>query len=220
MAKVAIICALAEEAAALYKGKGREETLRHMPLRRHADHGHDIAIATCGLGKVNAAMAATLAAADGAEMVLMSGTCGRIGAVEAGAFWIAEALQHDYGAEIPGDFVHYSAGAFPIGEARITPFTAMADPGLGLPHARIASGDRFIGCPDRARFIADGLSADLVDMEVAAMAQAAYALGVPWAAIKASSDDANDASGGDFQANLNAASERAAKAMEGLVELL
>src|SRR3546814_10152217 len=84
-----------------------------------------------------------------AEMLLMTGTCGSLGAAP-GAYWIAEALQHDYGASQPGLFRRYRAGAWPIGEAGEAHFTAMADPGLDLPHARIASGDSFVACPDAA----------------------------------------------------------------------
>jgi adenosylhomocysteine nucleosidase len=57
-------------------------------------------------------------------------------------------------------------------------------------------------------------------MEVGAVAQAAARLGKPWAAIKAVTDDANDASRGDFQANLVRAARTAAMAVERLVALL
>src|SRR3546814_4654159 len=73
----------------------------------------------------------------------MTGTCGSLGAAP-GAYWIAEALQHDYGADQPGLFRRYRAGEWPIGDAGEAHFNAMADPGLGLPHARIASGDSFV----------------------------------------------------------------------------
>ena len=56
---------------------------------------------------------------------------------------LAEAVQHDYGANEPGRFRRYRAGEWPIGEAGESHFAAMPDPGLGLPHARIASGDSF-----------------------------------------------------------------------------
>lgn len=221
MTRIAIVCALEEEADALFPGEGHTQAMRHLSIRRIAKADHDIGIAVAGLGKVNAAVTTALMAGNlDAELLLMSGTCGRISDIAGDVFWIAEAVQHDYGAEIPGGFVHYEAGAFPIGPSSIEPFTALADPGIGLPHARMASGDRFIGCPDRARFLADGLRADLVDMEVAAMAQVADRFGLPWAAIKAPTDDANESSGGDFQTNLVAAALRAAGGIEKLVELL
>ncbi len=95
----------------------------------------------------------------------------------------------------------------------------MPDPGLGLPHARIASGDSFVACPSAAADL-QSLGATLVDMEVGAVAQAAARLGLPWAAIKAVTDEANDASGGDFQANLIRAARQAGQAVERLVAML
>jgi adenosylhomocysteine nucleosidase len=92
----------------------------------------------------------------------------------------------------------------------------MPDPDLGLPHARIASGDAFVEDPAlAARLVAMGC--DLVDMEVAAVAQVAQMLGLPWAAVKAPTDGADGASAGDFNANLKAAAARAARAVEALV---
>jgi adenosylhomocysteine nucleosidase len=144
-------------------------------------------------------------------MLIMSGTCGSLGAAP-GAYWLAEAVQHDYGANEPGMFRRYRAGEWPIGEAGEAHFAAMADPGLGLPHARIASGDSFVACPDAAADLADTLGATLVDMEVAAVAQVAARLGKPWAAIKAVTDEANGESAGDFHANLVRAARLAAQA--------
>lgn len=213
-----ILAALAEEADALFPGTS---TPIHgaFPVRRLTAHGHAIAIATCGLGKVNAALAAGLLATD-ADLLLMSGTCGALGAEPGRAYWLAEAVQHDYGANEPGLFRRYRAGDWPMGEAGEAHFAAMSDPGLGLPHARIASGDSFIACPEAAADLKANLGATLVDMEVGALAQVAARLGKPWAAIKAVTDDANDASGGDFQANLLRAARAAGQEVERLVAML
>src|SRR3546814_19220620 len=132
-------------------------------------------------------------------MLVMTGTCGSLGAAP-GAYWIAEALQHDYGASQPGLCRRYRAGAWPIGEAGEAHFTAMADPGLDLPHARIASGDSFVACPDAAADLA-ALGATLVDLEVGAVAQVAARLGKPWAAHKAVTDEATKTSERHFPDN-------------------
>ena len=213
-----ILAALAEEADALFPGTS---TPIHgiFPVRRLTAHGHNVTIAICGLGKVNAALAAGLFATD-ADILLMSGTCGALGAEPGRAYWLAEAVQHDYGANEPGLFRRYRAGDWPMGEAGEAHFAAMADPGLGLPHARIASGDSFVACPDAAADLKANLGATLVDMEVGAVAQVAARLAKPWAAIKAVTDDANDTSGGDFQANLNRAARQAAVEVERLVAML
>lgn len=216
MPNLLILSALPEEADALFPNTGTRDA-GPIPLRHLTTQNHNLTIATCGLGKVNAALAAGLFGAS-ADLILMTGTCGALGAAP-GAYWIAEALQHDYGAVHPGTFRRYRAGDWPMGEAAEAHFTAMPDPGLGLPHARIASGDSFIACPQAAVDL-QSLGATLVDMEVGAVAQAAARLGKPWAAIKAVTDEANDASGGDFQANLLRAARSAAVEIERFLLML
>jgi len=211
---ILILAALPEEADALFPGEGVREA-GPFAVRRLAAHGHHLTIATSGLGKVNAALAAGMLGAD-ADLLLMTGTCGALGAEPGRAYWIAEAVQHDYGAMQPGAFRRYRAGEWPIGEAGEAHFAAMPDPGLGLPHARIASGDSFVACPDAAA----GLAASLVDMEVGAVAQVAARLGLPWGAIKAVTDDANEGSNADFHANLVRAARLAARQIERLVAML
>lgn len=216
MVDILILAALPEEADALFPGTGTHES-GPFAVRRLEAHGHALVIATCGLGKVNAALAAGLFGAD-ADMLLMTGTCGALGAPP-GAYWLAEAMQHDYGATHPGIFRRYRAGDWPMGEPGEAHFSAMTDPGLGLLHARIASGDSFVACPDAAADL-QSLGATLVDMEVGAVAQVAARLGKPWAAIKAVTDEANDASGGDFNANLLRAARAAGQEVERLVAMI
>lgn len=216
MLRILILAALPEEAAAVFPGEGAADEGLFAP-RRLSAHGHAITVATTGLGKVHAALCAGMLGGE-ADLLVMTGTCGALGAAP-GAYWIAEALQHDYGAAQPGAFRRYRAGDWPIGDAGEAHFAAMADPGLGLPHARIASGDSFVACPDAAAELR-ALGATLVDMEVGAVAQAAARLGKPWGAIKAVTDDADGDSAGDFHANLVRAARTAGQAMERLVAML
>lgn len=215
MAHMLILAAMPEEADALFPDQGVRAD-GPFAARRLAAHGHDLAIVTTGLGKVHAALAAGLFGAD-AGLLLMSGTCGALDAAAGQAYWLAEAVQHDYGTVRPDRFDRYRAGDWPAGEVGEAHFAAMPDPGLGLPHARIASGDSFIACPDVAGGIARGLGATLVDMEVGAVAQVAARLGKPWAAIKAVTDTADEGSSRDFHANLVRAARAAAAEMERLV---
>ena len=132
MPNLLILAALPEEAESLFPNVGTSAAAP-IPLRRLTAHGHALTIVTCGLGKVNAALVVGLFGAN-ADLILMTGTCGALGAAP-GAYWIAEALQHDYGAAHPGAFRRYRAGDWPIGEAGEAHFAAMPDPGLGLPRA-------------------------------------------------------------------------------------
>src|SRR3546814_19013759 len=97
-------------------------------------------------------------------------------------------------------FRRYRAGEWPIGEAGEAHFNAMADPGLGLPHARIASGDSFVACPDAAAALA-ARGATLVDMEVGAVGQGGARLCQPWRAIQTVYAHATCARPGECPAN-------------------
>lgn len=219
--QILILAALPEEADALCPGQGGPLHLVWPPARNLTIAGHDVVVATTGIGKVNiAAAAAQLHAGLGADLLLTLGTAGKLSAIAGDCFYLARAIQHDYGARRAQDFIHYQPGAWPMGPANAEPYQALADPGLDLPHACIASGDAFIEDPAFARHLVSALEADLVDMETAAVAQYARAVELPWAGIKATTDDANHESVGDFHANLLAASARAAESVERLLSLL
>jgi adenosylhomocysteine nucleosidase len=206
---IGIVCALPQEAAAFRPGQGTDEA-GPQPLRRF----DDAALITCGIGKVNASIAATrLIVSERVRFLLVVGTAGALTMLDSDCFLISAAVQGDYGAVHPAGFVHYAPGAWPIGDATVEAFAAAPLP-LALPRARIVSGDAFVACPDHAGRLRDGLKADLVDMETAAVAQVAHLHGVPWAAIKATTDSADDPSGGEFTANLVAAAGRAATAAQ------
>lgn len=217
---ILILAALPEEADAFRPGDGRVADDEAMPVRIIDDGAAKLKIVTCGLGKVNAALAVGLHADAQTALIVTIGTCGRIAPIAGDCFWISRAMQHDYGARQSSGFVHYRAGDWPMGNARDQAFAAIADPGLGLPHASMASGDVFLECPDTASLLARRLDVQLVDMEVAAVAQAAEALGLRWAAIKAVTDGADGESAGDFHANLLRAARKAAEAAGRLVHHL
>jgi adenosylhomocysteine nucleosidase len=218
---ILLIAALPEEADAFHPGQGDIVQTEPHPMRVIEHYGVHIKIVICGLGKVNAALAVGRYADADTMLVAMTGTCGRIAEIEGDTFWIARAIQHDYGALDIEGFTHYRAGDWPIGAARDVDFTAMPDPRpkseTRLPHANIISGDVFLECPETASALAQRLGAQLVDMEVAAIAQAAEVLGLPWVAIKAVTDGADGQSAGDFSVNLKLAAKKAGEAMEELL---
>lgn len=216
MSHILILAALPEEASPLYSREpATNEEFLGFDCRCVTVGDTDIAIVTTGIGKVNAGLATGLFGVD-ADVILMSGTCGALNA-KAGAYWIAKAVQHDYGTAHASGFQRYRAGDWPMGQPKTLSFTAMDDPKLGLPHAHIASGDSFVADPVAAAEMRDALNVQLVDMEVAAMAQAAVKMGKPWAAIKSVTDDANGDSSGDFRNNLQRAARQSAVKIEQLV---
>lgn len=220
--RIAIITGVQEEADAFVPGQYvRVEQHDHLSVRFVATGEHEVAISCCGVGKVNAAIAATmLAKLHHADLLMIIGTAGKLSDIGGDCFLIHEAVQGDYGAHRPDGFTHYTAGSWPIGPARVDHFRAHPLPDIGLPKVRIVTGDAFIECPDHSLRLRDGLGGDLVDMETGALAQVAIRLGLPWAGIKATTDDANGESAGDFQANLLHAAQRAAEAAERAIAQL
>lgn len=217
---ILLLAALPEEADAFLPGSGVKIDV-WPPARLIDAFGHKIIVAVTGIGKVNlTAVAATLHARHGADLLAMVGTAGKIGALPGDCFFLSHALQHDYGAERAGLFVNFTPGLVPIGPSIIDDYLSLPDPGTGLPAARIASGDAFVECPNQARLLAEELRAELVDMETGALAQLAQVAGVPWVGVKATTDDANADSAGDFRANLLSAAARAAAGMETLLSKL
>ena len=219
--RIAIITGVTEEADAFAPDATTHRStvggfdVRHVSLGRRS-----IVVACSGVGKVNAATAAALLAhVHDAQLLMVIGTAGKIGDHAGDCFFLHEAVQNDFGARRPDGFAHYRGGSWPIGPADTTPFRAMEAPHCPLPRARVATGDAFIECPDHARDMAAQLGATLVDMETAAVAQAAERLGLPWMAIKATTDDANGESAGDFSANLTRAAKRAAEAAEAVLSV-
>ena len=219
--RILVLAALPDEADAFMPEAGDRLPGDWPSVRRIETGRHLVHVATTGIGKVNIATAAArLHALHGADLLLTLGTAGKLSALAGDCFWLARAVQHDYGARRPDAFVHYPAGAWPMGPAHVEPYEAMADPGSALPHACIASGDAFIEDGAYAAHLIAALDADVVDMETAAVAQYATQCGLAWGGIKATTDEANQESAGDFHANLRAASRRAALAMERLLDLL
>jgi adenosylhomocysteine nucleosidase len=220
--KIGIIAGVAAEAEAFVAGRSYAvERVGELSIERLTLGAREIVVVCSGIGKVNAAVAATmLALRYGVDLLLVVGTAGKLSGIAGECFVITEAVQGDYGAQRPGGFVHYTAGSWPIGPAEVVHFSAEPLPDARLPSARIVSGDAFVECPEHSAGLRDRLAGDLVDMETGAVAQAAGQLGLPWAAIKATTDDANRESAGDFNANLAKAAGLAAAALERAIGLL
>lgn len=216
---IGIITGVDAEAAALFPGQSaNSEALHGFMVRQVQSGGRNIAITCSGIGKVNAAMAAMMLVEHyHADLLLVVGTAGKLSDHDGHCFQIIEAVQGDYGAMRTHSFAHYSAGSWPIGEAHVEPFTARPMPELGLPEVRIITSDCFVESADHSTRLRAALQGDLVDMETAAVAQAAARMDVPWAAIKATSDNADGESSGDFQANLKRAARLAAEAAERMI---
>lgn len=181
--------------------------------------GRPVILARSGIGKVNAALAAAAMVSAGASSIVFTGVAGAvteglgIGDVVIGDRFV----QHDADGTAFGD---------PIGQVPGEPrfwrpdevlsdrvhAAALALTGPGIGHAvvrgTIASGDQFIADPARVQWLRRTFDAAAVEMEGAALAQAASHLGVPFAVVRILSDSADGDAVQDFPAFLAEAAER------------
>ncbi|HEV8389247.1 MAG TPA: 5'-methylthioadenosine/adenosylhomocysteine nucleosidase [Dongiaceae bacterium] len=212
--------------------------------------GHSVALAESGVGKVASTAIATLIATSlDCRAIVVCGVAGGIDPELAiGDVVIADRLiQHDYGHLTNQGIRNFRPGIAPIGEARDRiAFDLSAEllmriggavkavalpplpPDLGIAVQRppriafgpIVSGDQFINSElVRARLHRD-YAALAVEMEGAAVAQAAELLGIPCIVIRSLSDLAGAESHLDFPKFLRAVAPAAAEVVARIVSVL
>src|SRR5690606_19618777 len=163
--------------------------------------GRPVVLAEAGLGKVNAAMVATLLLQElGCRAVIFSGVAGGLDpALAIGDVVIGERLvAHDYGAIVAGELKVYQPGGMPLpgvpqtrgysppAELLAAARTALADLDLpelsaaatgGAPrrprlrYGTILTGDVFVNCVATRERLFAAWQAQAVEMEGAAIAQ-------------------------------------------------
>lgn len=199
----------------------------------HVDLGrHDLFLAWAGTGKVAAAHAATaITMIAGVELLMCVGTAGALAYQPGHTHLILRAFQHDYGVQQQNNTTLYRPGTLPVGPADgifamevekglteqvETLLKEEIDGKLILP-STIATGDIFVQDESYVKGM-KGLGADIVDMETAAVAQVATAMGIPWIACKSTTDAASAEGEAEFLANFDAAAERAVELALRVVE--
>ncbi|MBO5906630.1 MAG: 5'-methylthioadenosine/adenosylhomocysteine nucleosidase [Clostridia bacterium] len=158
-----------------------------------------VAIAKCGIGKVFAAMCAEIMILEFSPGLLVNtGVGGALadGLKTADVVIARDLVQHDMDTSAIGDPKGLVSGINKIyfetdGVALEILSRAAGALGLSSRVGRIASGDKFIASADeKARIISD-FSADVCEMEGAAIAQVAFVNSTPFAVVRAISDSAD-----------------------------
>lgn len=167
--------------------------------------GRDVAVIVCGVGKVNAACGAQLAADRySADCIINIGVAGGLNRdCEVGAIYsISHAVQYDFDlAQLNGT---------PIGTLnefgdRYLPLSVAG----GYPKRRLATGDRFNDDVRDFETLTKDMHADIRDMEGGAIVQACAHAGVAVYSFKAISDIAGSGSTTEqFTRNLAMCTER------------
>jgi adenosylhomocysteine nucleosidase len=236
----AILCATPEEMDAL-RGvlHADPQPEIHGPTKvwraRHA--GEAVVLAQAGIGKVNAAAAATLLLSMfGARTLIFSGVAGGLNpALAVGSVLLAERLAvHDYGIVTAGAFTPTAYGVIPVG-APVLSAPEPVDPAVRAMLARLAqavsgrldarlggvvTADYFLNCAATRDELHARLGADAIDMESGAVAVVARAWGVPLYVIRTLSDLAGGDSHLTYDEMVEAAAGNSAACVETLLELL
>lgn len=223
---IAVLTAIPEEIAAFgaHLSETGRESVAGLAFHHGTLDGRPVVLAESGIGKVNAALAATLLLDRfGCGGIIFSGVAGGVDPnLNVGDLVIAEhVIQHDYGAMVQGALEVYRAGALPFpefrGEVALKAHTALiarATAALGDAHfGTILTGDYYLGCGQTRERLFSNFGGKAVDMESAAVAQVAEAFGAPWLIIRALSDLAGEDSRLDFQAFAREAARTAAAAV-------
>ncbi len=153
----------------------------------------DIICINCGIGKVNAAIAATHLADMGCTYILNYGLSGGISRVHRGEVVLPDKfLEHDF--DLTG--IGYKPCEKPsqkyIYDADET-LLKIAQSAIGkCEHGTAVCGDRFICNADDRDFLRDTFAATTCDMETAAIASVCDMAGIPFLSLRRVSDDAGE----------------------------
>jgi adenosylhomocysteine nucleosidase len=237
-----ILCATPEELAALRERlELQSEPETHGPTRifRGGHAGEPLVLAQCGVGKVNAAAAATLLMDRFSPRALIfSGVAGSLDPdLPVGSVLLADRVAiHDYGMMTARALMPVEYGVLPIGAPRLAALPPVA-PDVAATFARLAeqlahrlghpirlgglvTADYFLNCGETREALRGEFGADAIDMESGAVNQIAKAWGAPLYVIRTVSDLAGEESHIDYPEMAAMAASNSALCVEALLELL
>lgn len=235
---IGILCATPEEMLALQEVLHvAPEPEVHGPTK--VWRGDGLALAQCGIGKVNAAAAATLLIDRfGADRLVFSGVAGGLNPeLAVGTVLLADRLDiHDYGVLSAGRLTPTRSGIIPLGAptlsglSRVHPDVCAAFNRLlpklvtRLPGAVLRGGvttaDYFLNCGETRAELHALLGADAIDMESGAVGQVADAWDVPLYVIRTLSDLAGEESHLTYPEMAQMAARNSAICVEALIETI
>jgi adenosylhomocysteine nucleosidase len=197
--------------------------------------GRAVVVATCGAGKVNAAIAGTLLVERlDCRALVLSGVAGGLSAdLEVGDLVVAErVIDVEYGRLTDGGRIVYQPGTLPL--PGIEP-----DPGYRLPGATasavrerleaagvaatlgtVLTGDAFLASARVRDELAARWSGHAIEMEGSAVCGVAERFGRPWLVLRALSDRAGEESTMDFAAFVKVAAAASSRLVRVLLPVL
>ena len=225
--KIGIIAAMPEELKLLVEHlemAKKHQRLGHVYHTGRIGH-HEVVLVESGIGKVMSAMSVAVLANDfEVTAVINTGSAGAVASgLEIGDVVVADrlvyhdvdvtAFGYDYG-QMARQPLYYEASRYLVEEMKAVLEKAQQTSRVGL----IATGDSFIAGQDKIDQIKEHFPDVLaVEMEGAAIAQAAHSLGLPFMVIRAMSDTASHDANITFDEFILEAGKRSA---ETLIQLL
>ena len=179
-------------------------------------NGKDLVVCRCGIGKVFSSTATVLMIEKyGVECVINIGVAGGVKPLKQGDVVVAEkTVQYDYDAVADGlelGQIHgFSSPYLECDKTLVDKLSnALEKTGGEYKRGVIASGDCFVSSSEKSNFIASTFGALAIDMESAAVNQVCLFQGVPFCAMRAISDNADDEAVKSFYEFVTEASEKA-----------
>ena len=186
----------------------------------------DVVVAQCGIGKVFAAICSqTMILNFGVTHIINTGVAGTL-SEKLSILDVAIAngvVQHDMDTSPIGDPVGLISGINKIvlpTSPKMAKAAADVASEMGVSHACgiIASGDQFISCADKKRYIVDNFGAIACEMEGAAIGHVCYVNGVECLIVRAISDSASGEATMEYPEMVALAAEQSRKMTEKILE--
>ncbi|MDR1832712.1 MAG: 5'-methylthioadenosine/adenosylhomocysteine nucleosidase [Fusobacteriaceae bacterium] len=227
-----IMGAMREETEAL-RGEMRDAvalSAGNLQFVRGSLAGRDIVLTQCGIGKVNAAMAATLMIERfGAEKLFFTGVAGAIDPVlDIGDIVIGTSLiEHDFDitafGRAPGEIPGMETIGFPCDSGLVELADVQAKKlfqDIKAVRGVILSGDQFIASPEKIDWLKHTFGGICTEMEGAAVAHVCHLLRVPCLVLRAISDRADGNAKTDFGAFVRTSALRSKVLLTSLLQSL
>lgn len=226
--KIGIIGAMSCETEALKAMLSDSATEKISGIEYHSGKlfGKDVVIATCGIGKVFAALCAqTMILRYSPDIIINTGVAGTLtGKLSVCDVAISsDVVQHDMDTSAIGDPVGLISGIniinIPADKMLCQAVEEAAEKaGLNCVIGTIASGDVFVAYEERKSYIKETFGAIACEMEGASIGQVCYVNSVPFVVIRAISDGGDESAAMSYDKFVAVAAKNSIKLVCEIIE--
>lgn len=226
--KIGIIGAMSEEVLGLKNllQNFKEEKIGNLTFYTGEIHGKNIVLLETGIGKVNAAIGATLLAKFyNVDKIIFTGVAGGVNeTLDLGDVVISTNLiQHDmdvtaFGEKL-GVIPRMDTSIFKADEDLVDlAFEASKKLNRNIIKGRILSGDQFVASPQKLEFLRKEFNGDCTEMEGAAVGQVCHIFHIPFVVIRTMSDKANSDAHTDYATFMRIAAENSVTLVDEMLK--